>query len=87
MLRRPWRNLMEPSRPTEDDDTQTEVLDFNKPIYQFVPGEHHDWQQQGPYLMCKSCELQHGQWIGTEKVMVGLNEKGMPIFEERFKSL
>lgn len=59
-----------------------EILDFNKPAFVFVPKGVHQWRQQGYYLVCKSCELQHAVWIGPDKIMVGQNEKG-PILKKR----
>jgi len=49
----------------------------------FLPQGHHEWRQQGTYLVCKSCEIQHAVWIGTEKIMVGLNDKGQPILKKK----
>jgi hypothetical protein len=60
-----------------------EVLDFNKPAYKFIPKEYHDWRQQGPYLVCKGCEIQHGVYIGVNKVLTGFNKKGQPILKRR----
>ena len=62
---------------------ETELLDFNKPNFEFKPNEHHDWRQKGPYLVCKSCELQHATYIGMDKLLIGLNEKGQPLFKKR----
>jgi len=66
----------------KNNDELEDVLDFTKPDYEFKPKEHHEWRQQGYYLVCKSCECQHATWIGPEKVMVGMNEQG-PIFKTR----
>ncbi len=60
-----------------------EVLDFNKPDFVFIPKGLHTWKQQGPYLVCKTCDIYHGSWIGMEKVMVGVTEKGEPILKKR----
>jgi len=60
-----------------------EVLDFNKPSFTFIPKGSHRWRQQGPYLVCKSCELQHAIYIGPDKIMVGINKKGEPILKSR----
>lgn len=65
------------------DDSEFEILDFNKPSFKFEPNEHHEWRQQGPYVICKSCELEHAIWIGMDKLLTGLNEKGQPIFRKR----
>lgn len=73
---------MEP--PTnENDDQISEQWDFTKPDFSFEPNEHHDWRQQGPYLVCKSCEIQHATYIGMDKIMVGLDETGKPLLKPR----
>ncbi len=68
-------------RPEEKPEGET--LDFTKPDFIFQPNGHHDWRQKGPYLVCKSCELEHAVWIGTEKLMVGIDEKGQAILKTR----
>lgn len=65
------------------DDSENEVLDFNKPDFVFLPKANHGWRQKGPYLCCLSCEIEHAIWIGTEKMLVGLREDGTPILKTR----
>jgi len=65
------------------DEKETEVIDFSHPTFVFKPNEMHEWRQQGPYLLCKSCDLSHAVYIGMEKILVGLNEKGQPILKKR----
>ncbi len=60
-----------------------EELDFNNPSYQFIPGGSHEWSQRGPYLICKSCDLEHASWIGMQLIMTGLTEDGKPILSKR----
>jgi hypothetical protein len=67
----------------QNEQEMQEQLDFSQPDFVFQPKEQHDWRQQGPYLVCKSCEIEHAVFIGTEKIMVGLNESGQPIFKNR----
>ena len=67
----------------QNEEPIEEVLDFTKPDFTFEPKEHHDWRQQGPYLVCKSCEIEHASYIGMEKILVGLNEEGQPILKPR----
>ena len=62
---------------------ESETLDFNRPAFVFKPNEQHSWRQQGPYLVCKSCELQHAIYIGMDKLLVGLDESGRPILKDR----
>jgi hypothetical protein len=73
--------------PNEETSTEEkpieEILDFDKPDFKFVPKETHEWRQKGYYLVCVACELQHAVWIGAEKIMVGTNEKGTPLFKTR----
>jgi len=85
MRRRPQKNLMAQSNEDEktEDISEQEKLDFNQPDFIFRPKEHHDWRQQGPYLVCKSCDIEHASYIGINKIMIGLNEKGQPILKNR----
>ena len=64
---------------------QTEPLNeiYEKPDFIFTPNEHHEWVQRGPYLECKSCELIHATFIGMDKLMVGLDDQGRPLFKNR----
>lgn len=50
--------------------------------YQFIPKGVHQWRQQGYYLVCKSCDLQHSVFIGPNQIMVGERE-GKPILKKR----
>lgn len=65
-----------------DEQNEGEVLDFTKPDYVFAPRGNHEWRQQGPYLICKSCEIQHGVFIGVNKQMKGIDENGQPIIKK-----
>ena len=67
----------------EKDVPESEVIDFNQPSYVFKPNEQHEWRMQGPYLVCKSCELQHAVFIGMGKLLIGIDEKGKPILKDR----
>ena len=69
--------------PSEAEKPITEELDFNKPDFQFVPKDTHEWRQQGPYVVCRSCGLDHATYIGMEKIMTGINEQGLPILAKR----
>lgn len=65
----------------ENEAGEEELLDFNKPDFTFSPRGNHEWRQQGPYLVCKSCDLEHAVWIGMKKQMVGISEDGQPIIK------
>lgn len=39
----------------------------------------HKWIQKGPYLICKSCDVEHGVYIGPDKMLSGYTEDGEPI--------
>jgi len=72
-----------PSKNQDNKDVDSEILDFNNPLYSFVPPGMHDWRQQGFYLVCKSCELQHAVFIGPDKLLAGMNKDGAPILRKR----
>ena len=59
-----------------------ETLDFTHPDYEFFPKGRHVYRQQGFYLVCVSCELQHAIFIGPNKHMVGETEEGLPILKK-----
>lgn len=63
----------------EDEET----LDFTKPTYEFRPEAHHSYKQQGPYLVCKGCEITHSVWVGIEKVLSGFDREGQPILKNK----
>lgn len=39
----------------------------------------HTWRQRGPWLVCTSCTYKHTYWLGMNKQLVGIDEKGKPI--------
>jgi len=59
--------------------------DTTEPIWEFNPDTllGHEWRQQGPYIICKSCDLEHALHIGMNKILVGFTKKGKPILEKR----
>jgi len=67
----------------QEQQGDSEVLNFDNPVYSFIPRGYHEWRQQGYYLVCKSCELQHAVWIGKDKIMIGVDETGKPILKKR----
>lgn len=64
-------------------EAEGETFDFSKPDFTFLPNGHHSYRQQGPYLVCKSCEVQHATFIGIDKIMTGENNHGEPILKKR----
>ena len=68
--------------PKEQQDKPLfEEKDIKSPDFKFVPGNHL-WKQQGYYIVCYGCELEHAVWLGPDKLMVGVNDKG-PIIKTR----
>jgi len=68
---------------TNEEESKVEKLDFNEPDFSFIPKGDCQYRQQGPYLICYSCELQHAVYIGMDKMMVGVGKDGKPILEKR----
>lgn len=67
----------------EEDTKETEILDFTKADFVFEPKQYHEWRQMGPYLVCKSCEVEHASYIGMSQLLVGLDSEGVPILKDR----
>lgn len=72
-----------PKNHAKNQEQESEVLDFTKPDYEFVPKGYHEWRQQGPYLTCFSCELKHSVYIGTDRILTGFDAGGRPILKIR----
>ncbi len=80
------RHVSENQQTMEEEqlvEEETQVVDFSKPDYSFIPNGTHLYRQQGPYLICKTCELEHATFIGMDKLMVGVAENGKPILKSR----
>ena len=46
---------------------------------------NHSIHQEGPYLVCSSCERRHTvKYIGANKSFKGFDKEGNMIFEKRF---
>lgn len=76
----------EPQKSLSQDkqiESFEEVKDFNNPDFEFIPKSQHKWVQQGPYLICRSCDLQHAVPIGMERVLMGFKDNGDPIIKKR----
>jgi len=58
-------------------------MDFTQPDFSFVPQGIHEWRQQGYYLICQSCDLQHAVRIGEHKILTGFTHDGNPILQTR----
>jgi hypothetical protein len=67
--------------PDENEEQLPEHEEY-KPDFEYIPGRH-TWRQQGYYLVCNSCLLQHAIFIGKDKLMVGEKEDGTPILKMR----
>lgn len=61
---------------------ETNEEEVTQEVYKFVPKGFHDWRQHGPYLVCKSCDLQHSIYIGVNRQMVGRDGEGLPVLKK-----
>lgn len=66
----------------QQEEPESEVIDLNRPDFSFVPGRHI-YRQEGPYIVCRACELHHATYIGIDRLMVGEDENGKPILKSK----
>lgn len=66
-----------------EEVVQPETKLFNSEDRQYFPSGRHMWRQQGPYLVCRECPLEHAVYIGIDKEMIGENEDGEPVLRDR----
>lgn len=77
------RKSVKPILKKKNIKIKEENLDFNNPSFSFIPKGRHSYRQEGPFLVCRTCELKHSIFIGMEKIMVGEQEDGTPILQKR----
>lgn len=67
--------------PTSDlelnPDEAPETIESPQPEPVFP--EYHQWKQDGPWLRCHSCPQEHGSYIGVDRQLIGVTEKGEPV--------
>jgi hypothetical protein len=69
----------------ENETTEEEIEDAGEVLektYEFTSANCR-YKQRGIYLVCMSCELQHAEYIGINRIMVGEDERGRPILKKR----
>lgn len=82
MPKKPSRNKEIKPLPKSDN---VEYFKTKEPLFEFNPEvlAGHEWKQQGPFLICKGCELDHSLYIGIDKKLEGFDKKGSPILKKR----
>ena len=63
--------------------SEEKAYDFDKPEFVFTPKGVHNWKQEGIYVICRSCEIEHALYIGPNKIMIGLKDDGQPNLVDR----
>jgi hypothetical protein len=63
-------------------DAQT-LQELKNEAVRRVKENKHEWRQRGVYLVCISCEQEHGVHIGTKKMLVGVDDNGSPILDNK----
>jgi hypothetical protein len=56
---------------------QEVIEELKQEAVQKAKSADHVWRQKGVWLVCKSCENEHAMFIGTKKMLVGI-EDGKP---------
>jgi hypothetical protein len=57
--------------------SQEDLEELKNKAFEKVSGSH-TWRQRGVWLVCTSCDNQHAQFIGTKKMLIGI-EDGKPV--------
>ena len=73
---------MHESKQNQETNNE-EVLDFSKPDFTFIPKGRHEWKQQGYYIICKTCDIEHAVWIGSKMLLVGIEDNGNALLKRR----
>jgi len=72
-----------PQPERNEGEEENQEMDFQKPDFTFIPKGNHEYRQSGYYLICFSCDLKHGVFIGKDKLLTGFKDNGEPILRTR----
>lgn len=67
----------------KQDDIYTVDIPIDPELSKKIELRGHRWKQQGPHIICKSCDMRHAYYIGIDKQLVGINKEGYPLFAKR----
>jgi hypothetical protein len=71
--------------PSEEKESEALHLETDKEkLIPFVEPslKGHRWVQRGPFLVCRSCKLEHAAYIGTGVLFMGVDKEGKPILKK-----
>lgn len=57
--------------------SQDEIDEIRQKAVEKAKTAAHTWRQRGAFVYCKTCENEHGIYIGTNKILVG-EKDGQP---------
>lgn len=88
---RPSDNQEEVAEINSVEDLVENIAEITKEEYERIRSKAleeaktrvHRWVQRGDFLCCDSCPYPHRAYIGHDKVMVGRDEQGNPLFDKR----
>jgi len=76
---------MNKPNPQNEEEKINDPGEVMQKVFEFTPQGLCKYRQQGPYLICVSCEVQHATYIGMDRLMIGEDEMGHPILKNRGK--
>lgn len=71
------------SEPEEEIKAEEEKLNLDNPDFSFKPKGIHAYVQNGYFLVCNTCDLQHAIYIGPDHLLTGFSPNGEPILKTR----
>ncbi len=63
--------------------SQDVVDEIRKQAVEKAKATRHEWRQKGIWVYCRSCDNEHGFYVGVKKQLVGVSEDGKPILIDR----
>jgi hypothetical protein len=75
------RKQKEPLK-TEVEYSEEDIAQIREKAVEKIKTSKHTWRQKGAWLVCTSCEYPHGTYIGTHKLLIGVDEENNPIFKD-----
>ena len=63
--------------------TAEQIEELRERAHEKAKRASHAWKQRGAWIVCRTCDFEHGFRVQANKRLVGITSDGNPILEDR----
>jgi hypothetical protein len=61
--------------------TKEQIDELRKQAIEKAKKARHEWRQKGGWIVCRTCDFEHGFRVKSNQRLVGIDEEGKPIIK------